>query len=192
MFSECGLIKTRSFDDLVSELKTKDSTSRRLSDPSIVFGDNNMPLTVSIFQENPSTSSATSNTNNHNNTNINSSNNNNNTTNISNGYTKNAEELIKATVNGNEVVTNGEAKCAVVPIEVNVEINETQNLLDSSNEIISDNEQKPDNRIESENIDEIDGEQPLVGDIDANTDEVDGEKVCKFKNSLKSTSDATL
>lgn len=54
VFTENSLMKTtRSFDDLVSEGKNKDSLVRRLSDPSIVFGDKNMPLTVSIFQENP-------------------------------------------------------------------------------------------------------------------------------------------
>jgi myotubularin-related protein 3/4 len=55
IYTENGMIKTRSFDDLVSEIKSKDPVPlRRLSDPSIVFGDKNMPLTVSIFQENNS------------------------------------------------------------------------------------------------------------------------------------------
>jgi myotubularin-related protein 3/4 len=72
IYTENGLIKTRSFDDLVSELKSKENSTRRLSDPSIVFGDNNMPLTVSIFQENSSSSSSSA--SNHINNNISNNN----------------------------------------------------------------------------------------------------------------------
>lgn len=59
IYTENGLIKTRSFDDLMAEVKCKGSV-RRVSDPSIVFGENNMQnLNVSIFQDDiASTSSA--------------------------------------------------------------------------------------------------------------------------------------
>ncbi|XP_070490191.1 phosphatidylinositol-3,5-bisphosphate 3-phosphatase MTMR4 isoform X2 [Chironomus tepperi] len=106
-----GLIKTRSFDDLLSEIKSKENSTRRLSDPSIVFGDNNMPLTVSIFLENSSSSSAANNNINHNNT-INQQNS------ISN--TKNKIDLIKIMENGNKVGNgeNRELKCDVESKEI--------------------------------------------------------------------------
>lgn len=46
-----SMTKTRSFDDLVKEMKNRE-TSRRLSDPSITIGDSNMPMPLNIFQEN--------------------------------------------------------------------------------------------------------------------------------------------
>ena len=45
-----SMTKTRSFDDLVKEMKCRE-TSRRLSDPSITIGDAEMPLPLNIFQE---------------------------------------------------------------------------------------------------------------------------------------------
>lgn len=45
-----SMTKTRSFDDLVKEMKTRE-TSRRLSDPSITLGEANIPMPMNIFQE---------------------------------------------------------------------------------------------------------------------------------------------
>lgn len=46
-----SMSKTRSFDDLVKEMKSKDS-SRRLSDPSINIGEPNITIPLSMFREN--------------------------------------------------------------------------------------------------------------------------------------------
>lgn len=45
-----SMTKTRSFDDLMKEMKSRE-TSRRLSDPAINIGDQNIPMPMSMFQE---------------------------------------------------------------------------------------------------------------------------------------------
>lgn len=47
-----SMTKTRSFDDLVKEMKNTRDASRRLSDPSVTIGDNNISMPLNIFREN--------------------------------------------------------------------------------------------------------------------------------------------
>lgn len=46
-----SMTKTRSFDDLVKEMKNTRDASRRLSDPSITIGENNLSMPLNIFRE---------------------------------------------------------------------------------------------------------------------------------------------
>lgn len=47
---EKSMTKTRSFDDLVKEMKSRE-TPRRLSDPSVITGEANLAIPLNIFQE---------------------------------------------------------------------------------------------------------------------------------------------
>lgn len=47
---EKSMTKTRSFDDLVKEMKNRE-TPRRLSDPSVITGEANLAMPLNIFQE---------------------------------------------------------------------------------------------------------------------------------------------
>lgn len=176
IYTENGLIKTRSFDDLVSEMKSKENSTRRLSDPSIVFGDNNMPLTVSIFQENSSSSSTTNNNINHNNINQQNS--------INNTLNHNID-VIKIMENGGKVVNgdSSELKCDVESKEIincngNNHHDDLNNLKDTENG--TDNDKISESTINNKNEDEkINGNgQHVPFDDSSNNDEVDSVKVC--------------
>lgn len=180
IYTENGLIKTRSFDDLVSEMKNKENSTRRLSDPSIVFGDNNMPLTVSIFQENSSSSSTTNNNIIHNN-NINQQNSINNTT-----TTINNIDVIKIMENGNKVVNgdSSELKCDVESKEIincngnnhhDDELNNQKNAQNGTDNDKNKSECTIYDKIEDE---KINGNGHVPFDDSNSKDEVDSEKVC--------------
>lgn len=176
IYTENGLIKTRSFDDLVSEMKSKENSTRRLSDPSIVFGDNNMPLTVSIFQENSSSSSTTNNNINHNNINQQNS--------INNTLNHNID-VIKIMENGGKVVNgdSSELKCDVESKEIincngNNHQDDLNNLKNAENGTDNDkiSESTINDKIEDEKINGNGQHVPF--DDSSNNDEVDSVKVC--------------
>ncbi|KAG5673821.1 hypothetical protein PVAND_003835 [Polypedilum vanderplanki] len=186
IYTETGLIKTRSFDDLVSEIKSSKDSVRRLSDPSVFADSNTISMRVSIL----SCDSGTSNGHNDdiNNqekgikTNINNhilplcTNNNNHIINNHNNGDINIDELAN-----NEQSTTAKEEM-MIQTNLDVKIPECTIVEHQKN-----NEEKKEIKrgVEKEDENNHEGQEQIADDDLNNKDEIDGHKMIETVENLE-------